>query len=142
MNTKDINGMIPVVINKCYGGFGLSDEAEKLIKLKQTNFDDSTSRIRTSFFGDSRRKDPILVEVVQELGEKANDRHAKLIIEYVPSEYEHCYTIHEYDGMETLVCDPDKLISYQLGLLKTDTMSDQECRAVLDNLIKISRGSN
>lgn len=44
------------------------------------------------------RHDPILVQVVEELGDKANGSHAKLAIEEVSGPYR----IDEYDGYETV----------------------------------------
>jgi hypothetical protein len=52
------------------------------------------------------RTDPHLIEVVQELGEKANDRYSKLRITSIPIEYEHCFDLDEYDGLETVVSNP------------------------------------
>jgi fructosamine-3-kinase len=48
------------------------------------------------------RHDPVLVQVVEELGDKANGKHAKLAIEEVYGSYR----IDEYDGYET-VKEPD-----------------------------------
>jgi hypothetical protein len=44
------------------------------------------------------RHDPILVEVVEELGEKASGQFADLEIIEIPDDVE--YTIQEYDGVE------------------------------------------
>jgi len=44
------------------------------------------------------RDDPILVRVVEELGEKANGRFAELKVIEIPDDVE--WTIDEYDGME------------------------------------------
>jgi hypothetical protein len=44
------------------------------------------------------RNDPILVRVVQEMGEKANGRNAKLKIVDIPLDIQ--WTIEDYDGSE------------------------------------------
>ena len=49
------------------------------------------------------RHDPILVQVVEELGEKANGNYADLQIE----EVEGLYLINEYDGMERVMTPSD-----------------------------------
>ena len=49
------------------------------------------------------RHDPILVKVVEELGEKANGSYADLQIE----EVEGLYHINEYDGMERVMTPSD-----------------------------------
>ena len=50
------------------------------------------------YYNDLDRDDPILVEVVEELGEKANARFAKLAITEVPDGVS--WGIEEYDGQE------------------------------------------
>lgn len=50
---------------------------------------------------DIPRDDPALVQVVEELGDKANGRHAKLTIEDVPAGA--LYRIDEYDGNESVM---------------------------------------
>jgi hypothetical protein len=47
---------------------------------------------------DFERNDPILIEVVEKLGEKANGRHANLKIVEIPDDVE--WEIKEYDGIE------------------------------------------
>lgn len=47
------------------------------------------------------RADPVLAQVVEELGDRANGRYAKLKIEEVPAGT--LYRIDEYDGMETVM---------------------------------------
>ena len=49
------------------------------------------------------RHDPVLVQVVEELGDKANGDHAKLCIEEVYGPYR----IDEYDGSERVMTAPD-----------------------------------
>lgn len=49
---------------------------------------------------DEYRKDPVLIEVVEELGDKASGRHGELKVVEIP---DNCYyKIDEYDGIETL----------------------------------------
>ena len=49
-------------------------------------------------FRDIERNDPILVQVVEELGEKADGNHAKLKVVEIPDGLE--WQIDEYDGTE------------------------------------------
>ena len=88
--------MREVVINRCFGGFSLSEEAQKLyLKLKNI-----TSYSSTEYFYDHHldRHDPILVSVVKQLGDKANGSCADLEIVEVQGRYR----IVEYDGRETI----------------------------------------
>jgi len=91
--------MTKIVYNACYGGFGLSDEAMmRYCEIKgipeQTIYD-----------GDIERTDPVLVQVVEELGEKANGDYAELrIAELFPGTL---YRIDEYDGLEQVYAQDD-----------------------------------
>jgi hypothetical protein len=82
--------MAKVVYNSCYGGFGLSKKAHLLYCEKKgldpENYD--SDRIA--------RHDPILVEVVEELGLEANGICAKLKID----EDDGWYKIIYHDGLE------------------------------------------
>jgi hypothetical protein len=123
-----------IVINKCFGGFGLSDKAyEKLIEWgipvkkyeeekRNENglyepqplndgeiiFDRTLSPEKEETFTllsryweswlDNNREHPLLVKVVEELKEEANNKFSKLKIVEIPDGTE--YTIEEYDGKE------------------------------------------
>lgn len=80
-----------IVINKCYGGYGLSKEAYEHIGIPWDNYGFA--------FGEDRTH-PLLVRAVEELGEKASGRHASLKIVDVPD----CvnWEITDYDGVETV----------------------------------------
>lgn len=130
-----------VVINNCFGGFGLSPQAveryaelsgfkvygyqtdynsglqpkkEKIIRYKDGDKDfciywikedlgsnPSNARLNKAQWlneRDIKRDDKNLVQVVQELGEKANGRCADLKIVEIPDGID--YEISEYDGNE------------------------------------------
>lgn len=128
-----------VILNKCFGGFSVSQEAYELyakkkgIELfaykleivsgkpiyKKTDTGNSIFTITfTKDFGDyielsdddfdkyylgldeSHREDPVLIEVVEELGERANSPFSKLVVVDIPDGME--YEIDDYDGVETL----------------------------------------
>lgn len=84
--------MRKIVINNCHGGFGLSEKALELYKermnIKVKNFwDRSISRDCET-----------LVQIVQELGKKADGNFSELGIVEVPKEVE--WQIDDYDGQE------------------------------------------
>lgn len=133
-----------LVINRCYGGFGLSTKAlYEYVKrkygsayiylddkksynhyfLSDTGYNDIDSHsilVSTKDFGkdiDSRiinnnrdcfisryrdcdRDDPILVEVVEELGEGASGTVSNLKVVEIPDDID--WEIDEYDGLETI----------------------------------------
>jgi hypothetical protein len=79
-----------IVINNCHGGFGLSKEALAL-------FNERSGTIITHDFN-IKRNDPILVEIVEQLGEAANEYLAELKVVEIPDDVQ--WTVEEYDGAE------------------------------------------
>ncbi len=79
-----------IVINKCYGGFGLSDVALARYKKESGNIDVSEYYIN--------RADPILVSIVEELGEDSWGGFAELRVVDIPDGVE--WEVEEYDGKE------------------------------------------
>lgn len=99
--------MTKIVYNSCYGGYSLSDEAAQLYcKLKGIPEPEGDDKYKYYNFGYSiERDDPVLVQVVEQLGNRANGRCAKLRIEYLPEGT--LYRIQEYDGMEWIETQED-----------------------------------
>lgn len=111
--------MTRLVINKCFGGFGLSKKAMLLyaeikglniywLVLKQENFSTASLDERkasnkeykkiTLYDRDIPRDDETLLQVVEELGEEANNRYSKLEIIEIPDDVN--WTIKECKGDE------------------------------------------
>lgn len=81
-----------IVINKCCGGFGLSYKALEMYNmLANTNLEHPY---------DLDRNDPILVHVVETLGDEADGRFARLRIVEIPDDVN--WEIAEYDGVESV----------------------------------------
>jgi hypothetical protein len=107
--------MTKIVYNACYGGFSLSDSAIELyLQLKGfvyvktedswgSNFD--VKGWEDFYDRDIDRADPILVQVVETLGEKANGDCANLEVEDIPKGT--LYRITEYDGYESIETKED-----------------------------------
>lgn len=118
-----------IVINKCYGGFGVSALAlKRLIELGAKGIESWPQEEDGLGYGDpvdlgngfvgyplydvvikdgaiysfnrdyEHRNDPLLVQVIEELGVNANGRFAELKIVDIPDNLE--YEIEEYDGVE------------------------------------------
>ena len=120
--------MTKIVVNGCFGGFGLSDAAISRyaeiagIPLYSYQIDGWTSwylvprdvydaldrddRNEVYFSADALpRTDPALVQVVEELGPAANGNFAELyIVELEPGTR---YRIDEYDGTESVMTIED-----------------------------------
>jgi hypothetical protein len=88
-----------VVINKCFGGFGLSELAQKeYLKRKVKKW---TKKEKADFYDrDVDRADPDLVAVVEKLGDKANGWAADLKVVDIPDKVK--YIIDDYDGVESI----------------------------------------
>ena len=102
-----------IVINKCYGGFGLSEEAVLLYAKKKglnlivqrnkglkINHYYLNEKKDGNYFSEGKieRNDPILIEVLNELGVKANGTYSELKIVEIPDDMK--WEIEEYDGKE------------------------------------------
>ena len=79
-----------IVINACHGGFGLSEKALKMYHAEVNDTDVD--------YYDIDRDDPVLVNLVEQLGEEANTRFSQLKIVEIPDGIE--WTVCEYDGLE------------------------------------------
>lgn len=96
-----------VAINDCYGGFRLSEKALRLYSVHKFGEDvvealrNGLARINgLNTYTDEFRSDPVLIEVIEELGEEANGAGASIIIKEIPDDAE--WEIEEYDGKEYL----------------------------------------
>jgi hypothetical protein len=84
--------MTKIVINDKHGGFSLSEEARDLYKERAgINNNDW-------YYWDLDRDDPILIQIVEEMGDAANGNFAKLKVVTIPDDVE--WQIGEYDGLE------------------------------------------
>lgn len=84
-----------VVINTCYGGFTLSEQAVQWLRDKGSPYPDLHTRN-----GEIPRHDPLLVQVVETLGPAAYK--APLSKLEVVTINEDKYRIDEYDGHEVV----------------------------------------
>lgn len=106
--------MQKIVVNRCHGGFGLSDEAvreyarRKGLSLIEENDGPRfthfwvTEKTNENYFFDFNipRNDPDLVGVVEELKGDANGRYAELVIVEVPDDVGDNWYIEENEGIE------------------------------------------
>lgn len=84
--------MTKIVINKCYGGFGLSELA--LVEYKRR------ANVTDNYFYDYNipRNDSHLVDIVNEWQQSASGSYSDLKIVEIPDDVE--WEIHDYDGIE------------------------------------------
>lgn len=91
-----------VVINSCHGGFGLSRLATEQFAQRRGielgEWHDEWHGFTEFDSFNINRSDPLLVEIVEQLGEAASDKFSRLKVVEVPDEVK--WTIKEYDGLE------------------------------------------
>jgi len=84
--------MPKIVINACFGGFGLSEAALDEYKSRKDITDPNF------YYYDIPRDCPVLVAMIEEQGTAVNGGFADLKIVEVPDDVK--WDIHEYDGNE------------------------------------------
>lgn len=89
-----------IVKNACYGGYGLSDLALSRLSEVTGKTIDQCEEDYVWGCDDEVRAAPELVQVVEELGEKANDSCSNLVVVEVPDDVN--WVLEEYDGYETI----------------------------------------
>ena len=80
-----------IVINKCYGGFSLSDTACKMLNCDPYDFSDPNTR-----------SDPELIGCVTLLGKGAGGECSALAVVSIP-DIATDWEIEEYDGYESII---------------------------------------
>lgn len=92
-----------IVISTRHGGFGLSMAA--LVRLRELCHPMALAEVvgprhfcSTPFLRDIPRNDPMLLQVVEELGEAASGWRAELVVEEVSGDW----YVHEEDGYESI----------------------------------------
>lgn len=79
-----------VVINLCFGGYGISEEAQRILLMT----------LGEDGYNEMERHHPIFVSLVENMGEAVNGRFAKLGIVEIEDGLD--YDIEEYDGYESV----------------------------------------
>lgn len=91
-----LENKMKVVINVCYGGFGLSREG--ILLGRELSGDKLWGGENDYGSVNVDRNDPILIQVVETLGEKANGRYSELRVVEIPDDIK--WQVEEYDGSE------------------------------------------
>lgn len=80
-----------IVINTCFGGFSLSEQAYQEMNIKWDGYG-------YDFDEPEKRTNRKLIACIEKLREKANGRFADLRVIKIP--YNHEFYIYDYDGVE------------------------------------------
>ena len=87
------NECIKFMYNASYGGFSFSKKAMAMYHEATGNHSIVS------------RKDEVMINIVEQLKNKANGPHAKIKIVNVPIKFENCIVCDEHDGYETVSVD-------------------------------------
>ena len=124
---------VSIMINACYGGFGLSDIAireyntRKPIDCKSLNMENSLG---------IDRADPLMTQICTELGAKVNDSNkSNIIIKSIPLKYAECYVITENDGNELISIDMFKFQVDSIRLVMQNSSISNTDKVNLINII-------
>ena len=112
-----------IMYNTCYGGFSVSNSAIEEYRRQCPEAQEVSCY-------SVERHDPVMVGIVQRMGERANGQCAKINLKEISAEYLGFYEIDAYDGMEHVIIQYDKFqldsiksILRDQGLNKTDKLS-------------------
>jgi hypothetical protein len=116
-----------VVYNAKYGGFELSKEG-------LAEYNKRTSK--NIEYGDGiHRDDPILIKLVESMGNQINGKCSKLKIREFPIKYKSFLTWDEYDGYESVCIDYAKYLIYKIKCVKNNTsLTSDEKLSQIDQL--------
>lgn len=93
-----------VMINTRFGGFGFSEKAIAMYSERK-QYPLSYAAVTSS---DIPRDDPVMIQIVKELGPLANESVSQIDIVTIPEQYSRHYTIEDYDGDECICIHYDK----------------------------------
>ena len=93
--------MTKVVINGCYGGFGISEAVATRLRSEGHEHLVESSSYGPQYLGE--RDHPAPVAAVEALGAEANGEFAKLRVVEIPDDA--AWHIEEYDGIEHIAED-------------------------------------
>lgn len=117
---------ISIMLNGCFGGFRYSIKAIEEYNKRMKKIDPTYISKPTSGYGSTgvcSRFDPVMVEVVRQLGEDASTEYSNIFIDDVFEELKDYIEIKEYDGMESFRYN---LSTYKLDKIREITNSQEE----------------
>ena len=119
-------GRVPLLVNRCYGGFSLSHDA--------VNAYNSECNAESQIAVGGReisRTDRLLAAVYSRLQERANGICAKLELYWVEERFEEYLDVCEYDGYESVSVNFEK---YKLDMIHKITTMDVSSEEKIDRI--------
>lgn len=126
-------GPMKILINGCYGGFGISDEAK-------AEYERRTGEKISYDCDNDNRYNPILIQIREEFGrDRFSGDYASIHIKTIDEIYKDYYTINEYDGIESIEIDyagyeRDNLI-YKIKMILRSTIPNEQKILEISNLV-------
>jgi hypothetical protein len=97
---------IAIMYNGCHGEFKFSKAALEEYKRRKSKIYPPRDHSDSDDDGDDiSRTDKLMVEICEELGEKANSRRSLICIERIPRRFKRYYSIEASDGVEHILID-------------------------------------
>lgn len=93
---------IEIMFNSTYGGFTFSDDACKLY-CKEKGLDYDKAKYKLNW--EVKRTDPDMIGIIKDLDRAAGCRHSDICLWKISKKYQNYFTIHEYDGTESVDID-------------------------------------
>ncbi len=106
-----------VLYNDCYGGFIYSDEVKNIIK-KEFN--------PVLIYEDKFRLDPFVLDLYDKLGDKFGSPGTEIKVDDVPIYFKSHFSIHEYDGMESIKYRFSDLKLYLISFVNQSNMTFEQ----------------
>jgi len=130
--------MAKIMHNRCYGGFGLSKQAQAMYKAKKGLEEHETLGHP---WDEIARHDEDMIAIVEALGPEASGQCSEIAIKEIPAKFLHYYYIEEYDGMESVAVDTKQYKLDQIHSMITSTDAFQQAtyhqRAVLEDILNV-----
>ena len=117
-------GMSGIVVNKCFGGFTLSDWAIEQLATRGKKFVNYC-------ISNEERMDPDLLALVQNHPDKVSGSCSSLGIDYFESIYINYIEINEYDGSESIKIKYDKYMLDQERVKNAQMRREKEVEFIM-----------
>lgn len=130
--------LIGFIYNKSYGGYDYSE----LALNEYTKRTGKSLKMGCLGYGGESRYDPVMINIVLELGKKANGPYSSLGVKYIDPKYINYINIKEYDGKETVYIDYDRYFFDSVArIVEMDESSDHKVDLIKSEIIHFKSGS-
>ena len=120
-----------ILYNAKHGGYGLSNKCiEEYNRRTGSNYNSNHDEVEIE------RDDPVLVELVETMGDIMNGPYCKLKVKEFSVRYKEFLGWNEYDGKESVYINYDKYLIYHTRCIKDSNQTAEEKLLRLEELYK------